>query len=218
VIDSFGDYKMTAISALKTVLVWSIAFACVGGLVGATIGVVAPEYYRTVFRRGDSRNFNALQVGVGLGVTQGVASGCAISLAVLTLLAWRDIRTARPRAESDGPNNVNPPRSWTVYALWSTVTATAVVSLAAVTFVLGGIIGQQQLYQSWTDQKLAKLAIILESRAYEGVEADYSSAAQVYLIGKVKDTSTRDALRNQLVITFGTSEADEMIWRVDVAQ
>lgn len=58
------------------------------------------------------------------------------------------------------------------------MTATAVVFVATVTFVHGGIIGQQQLYQSWTDQKLAKLATILESRAHEGVEAEYSSAAQ----------------------------------------
>lgn len=209
---------MTARSALITVLVWSITFACVGAVIGATIGTVAPEYYRSVFRYGDLPNFNPLQVGIGLGATQGVASGIAISIAVLAILAWRDIRAARPEAEKDCPNKAHPSRSWTVHALWSVVTATSVILVAAVTFVLGGIIGQQQLYQSWTDRKLDKLATILESGKFEGVEADYSSAAQVYLTGTIKDSVTRDALRNQLVGTFGTEEADEMIWRVDVAQ
>jgi hypothetical protein len=215
---SFGDSNMTVRSSLLTVLVSSITFACVGAVVGATIGTVAPEYYRSVFRHGDSPNFNPLQVGIGLGATQGVAFGVAISLAVLALFAWRDVRAARPKQEFDGPNNAHPSRSWTVHALWGVVTATAVVFVAAVTFVLGGIIGQQQLYQSWTDRKLDKLATILESGSFEGVEADYSSAAQVYLTGTIKDNTTRDALRNQLVVTFGTEEADDMIWRVDVAQ
>ena len=214
----FGDYNMPARSALITVLVWGITFACVGGVIGATIATVAPEYYRSVFRDGDLPNFNPLQVGIGLGATQGVASGIAISIAVLALLAWRDIRAARSKADRDSQSNTHSSASWTVHSLWGVATATSVILVSAATFVLGGIIGQQQLYQSWTDRKLDKLATILESRTFEGVEADYSSAAQVYLTGTTKDSATRDALRNQLVVTFGTEEADEMIWRVDVAQ
>jgi len=209
---------MTARSALITVLVWSITFACVGAVIGATIGTVAPAYYRSVFRHTDSPNFNPLQVGIGLGATQGLGTGIAISIAVLALLAWRDVRAARPTAEADSPHNTRPSSSWTVHALWGVATAASVTLVAAATFVLGGIIGQEQLYQSWTDRKLDKLATILESGEFAGVEADYSSAAQVYLTGTIKDNASRDALRDQLVVTFGTDEADEMIWRVDVDQ
>jgi hypothetical protein len=209
---------MTVKTSLVTVLLWGIAFACVGAAIGATIGTLAPEYYRSVFRHGDSPNFNPLQVGIGLGATQGIASGAAISIVVLALLAWRDVRAARATTGKDCPNNSHVSRSWTVHALWGVVTTMSVILVAAVAFVLGGIMGQQQLYQSWTDRKLDKLATILESDEFKGVEADYSSAAQVYLTGTIKDSATRDALRNQLVVTFGTDEADEMIWRVDVAQ
>ncbi len=209
---------MTAKTALATVLVWGIAFAFAGAVIGAAIGTVAPAYYRSVFRHGDSPNFNPLQVGIGLGATQGVASGVAFSIALLGLLAWRDIRSGRPETGEGRPHNLHRSRSWTVYALWGVATATSVIVVAAVTFVLGGIIGQQELYQSWTDRKLDKLATILASDEFTGVEADYSSAAQVYLTGIIKDDATRDKLRNQLVVTFGTDEADEMLWRVDVAQ
>ncbi len=213
----FGAPNVTARSALTTVLVWSVTFACVGAMIGAAIGTVAPEYYRSVFRLGDLPNFHPLQIGIGLGATQGVASGVAISLAVLALLAWRDVRITRP-AENDFPRNTHQSTSWTIHTLWGIATATALILVAAATFVLGGIIGQQQLYQSWTERKLGKITKILESGQFKGVEADYSSAAQVYLTGTIKDDATRDALRTQLVVTFGTEEADEMIGSVDVAQ
>ncbi len=88
----------------------------------------------------------------------------------------------------------------------------------AATFILGGVIGQQQLYQTWTERKLEGLATILRSADFEGVEAGFSSAAQVYLTGTVTDNAVRKKLHEQLVVTFGTEEADEMIWRVDVAR
>jgi hypothetical protein len=40
---------------------------------------------------------------------------------------------------------------------------------------------------------LEKLATILDSGEFEGMEAHYSSAAQVHLTGTIKDNATRDA-------------------------
>ena len=74
---------MTARNALAAVLSGGIVFACIGGATGALIANVAPEYYRTVFRYRDLASFNPLQVGIGLGVTQGIWAGVAISFAVL---------------------------------------------------------------------------------------------------------------------------------------
>lgn len=72
--------------------------------------------------------------------------------------------------------------------------------------------------KTWTERKLDRLATILQSDDFDGVGADYSSAAQVYLTGTIKDNAARDALHEKLVVTFGTEEATEMIWRVDVAR
>jgi hypothetical protein len=209
---------MTSGTALRTVLLWSVIFLCVGSAIGATIGVVAPEYYRSVFRGGHLPEFNPLQVGIGLGATQGVVSGVVISIVVLALLAWRDIRSVRPGTDGDAPIRDLRSGTWSVHVLWGVVTAMSVLIISAATFILGGIIGQQQLYQSWTERKLDKLATILQSNEFDGVEADYSSAAQVYLTGTIKGNAARDSLREKLVVTFGAEEADEMIWRVNVAR
>lgn len=209
---------MTPKTALVTVLLWGVIFACVGSAIGAAIGVVAPEYYRSIFRDGHSPEFDPLQVGIGLGATQGVASGAAISIVVLALLAWRDIRSARPVMDSDAPIKDLRSRTWSVHVLWSVGTVMSVLLISAATFILGAVVGQQQLYQSWTERKLDRLATILPSNEFDGVEADYSSAAQVYLTGTIKDNAARDSLRDKLVVTFGTEEADKMIWRVDVAR
>ncbi len=209
---------MTTKTALLIVLLWGIIFACVGSAIGAAIGTVAPGYYQSIFRDGYSPEFNPLQVGVGLGATQGVVSGVAMSIVVLALLAWRDIRSSRPAMDSDAPIEDSRSRTWSVHVVWGIVTGVSVLIIGAATFILGAIIGQQQLYQSWTERKLDKLETILQPKEFDGVDADYSSAAQVYLIGTIKDNVSRDSLHDQLVVTFGTEEADEMIWRVDVAR
>ncbi|MEQ9587975.1 MAG: hypothetical protein RJS97_08475 [Parvibaculaceae bacterium] len=209
---------MTTKTALTTVLTWAVVFACVGCTMGAMIGVVAPDYYRTVFRGGESPDFNPLQIGVGLGVTQGAASGIAISLVVLALLAWRDIRCRNPAFDNNAPATDSQSQTWSVHVLWGIAAAMSVVIISATTFVVGGVVGQQQLYQAWTERKLEGLATILQSDDFDGVEADYSSAAQVYLTGTVNDNAVRDKLHEQLVIAFGSEEAGEMISRVDVAR
>lgn len=209
---------MTTKNALITVLAWGVIFACVGSAMGAMIGAVAPEYYRSVFRVGHSTEFNPLQVGIGLGATQGVSSGIAIAIIVLALLAWRDVRFARPAINSDTPRKGLPSRTWSVHVRWGVATAMSVLVISAATFIVGGIVGQQQLYQAWTERKLDRLATVLQSKDFDGVEADYSSAAQVYLAGTIKNNAARDSLHDILVVTFGEEEADEMMWRVDVAR
>lgn len=49
--------------------------AAAGAGIGWVLGTFAPGYYRTVFRCGDSPEFNPVQVGVGLGLTQGLGPG-----------------------------------------------------------------------------------------------------------------------------------------------
>ena len=208
---------MTTKSALTTVLLWGVVFACVGSAMGAMIGAGAPEYYRSVFRGGHSSDFNPLQVGIGLGATQGIAAGLAIAIIVLALLAWRDIGSARPAIDRDTPRGLRSP-SWSVHVLWGVATAMSVLIISAATFIVGGFAGQQQLYQVWTERKLVRLAAVLQSKEFEGVEADYSSAAQVYLTGTIKDNAARGSLHDKLVVTFGAEEAHEMIWRVEVAR
>lgn len=208
---------MSARGAFISVLVASITFACLGALTGATIGKVAPDYYRAVFLHGNLPEFNPIQVGTGLGAIQGFAAGIAISILVLAILSWRDIRIASIHSGMDSPAHARSSNRWTVHILWGIATSGIVVLVAAAAFILGAITGQQQLYSSWTERKLDKLALILDSGNFAGVEAGHSSAAQVYLTGTLKDSETLDTLRNQLESTFGTEETEQILRNVEVS-
>jgi|APTNR8051073442_1049403.scaffolds.fasta_scaffold32683_2 hypothetical protein len=49
-----------------------------GGLVGFYLGRFTPDYYRAVFDVPESAPFDAVQAGVGLGVSQGLVAGSVI--------------------------------------------------------------------------------------------------------------------------------------------
>lgn len=209
---------MTVRSALIVVLIGCIAFACVGAMMGVTIGTLAPGYYRFALGLDDSSDINPLQVGIGLGIVQGATSGIVISLVVLGMLVWRDTCAARPKAEAGGFVKNQVPRSWSVHVIWGIATIISLVLVGTVTFVLGAIIGQQSLYQSWTGQKLDKIATILNSGDFNGVRAECSSAGQVYLKGMIEGNATRDELHQKLAAAFGVDEADQMTSDIYVVQ
>ena len=83
---------MTMRRAFLIVAGSAAACAAVGAGIGLALGTFAPGYYRTVFRYGDSPEFNAVQVGVGLGLSQGVAAGLAVGCVVVLAVTWYDIR------------------------------------------------------------------------------------------------------------------------------
>jgi hypothetical protein len=65
-------------------LVWvSTAFGgIVGTLVGWLIGTKAPNYYVTVFDAVGEAGFNPVEVGIGLGATQGMLAGFLAGISI----------------------------------------------------------------------------------------------------------------------------------------
>jgi hypothetical protein len=63
-----------------------------GGIIGMLLGVCAPDYYRGVFRAHDVPGFDPLQVGLGLGVSQGIPLGLAAGAVVLIVMTWYNSR------------------------------------------------------------------------------------------------------------------------------
>jgi hypothetical protein len=207
---------MTAIKALKIVLLWGITFALIGGVIGATLGTFAPEYYRSVFHAGRSRDFHPLQVGIGMGVTQGLAIGVALALGVLALLVWRESRHGGSGTSSESKVTTSGLRGWWRSALWGGVTCLSVLVFSFAAFILGGVLGQVALYQTWTEQKLERVATILDTQEFPNVHSNHTSDAQVYLSGTVRNQAKRQALHEKLVFTFGSEDAEEMLSRVEV--
>jgi hypothetical protein len=150
-----------------------------------------------------------------LGATQGFAAGVVIALVLLALQAWRQNRSERTRVECEPASGARKTRHWTWTALWLVVSSLAVVVSGGVSCLAGAILGQQQLYQRWTDQKLREIATILEPGTFPHVRAGYSSAAQVFLTGHVSSEAELESLREKLIAAFGTREAQEILRMVD---
>lgn len=55
-----------------------IGGSILGGVVGYFLGKWTPEYYRAVFDVAEAENFNAVETGVGLGVSQGLVAGAVL--------------------------------------------------------------------------------------------------------------------------------------------
>ncbi len=107
-------------------------------------------------------------------------------------------------------------RWWIVHLVWASASTLLLIVVAMVAFVLGGILGQSQLYESWRVRKIDKLSSILNADEFSHVNVESSSAAQVYLSGTVSDGETLDSLELQLIDSFGRDEAEEMLWRIDI--
>jgi hypothetical protein len=74
---------MTRVQSLITVIVSALVFGFLGGIIGFGLGRLTPGYYRAVYSRGDWHSFNPVEVGLGLGLTQGFAGGAVIGILLL---------------------------------------------------------------------------------------------------------------------------------------
>jgi hypothetical protein len=79
---------MTTARGFLTILLGGLAFALGGGLIGLTLGVVLPGYYRAVFSSGREPWFDPIAVGLGLGLTQGLILGVVAGAVVVLAVAW----------------------------------------------------------------------------------------------------------------------------------
>lgn len=66
----------------------ALIFGFLGGVTGLCIGVVLPDYYRSMFRGVDFRTIDEWRLGMGLGITQGLVAGVVIGCVTLLATAW----------------------------------------------------------------------------------------------------------------------------------
>jgi len=210
---------MTLKRAIIIVVLAGIVCSGIGGAIGWLLGIFAPEYYRTVFSGGEDPGFDPVQMGLSLGLMQGLIAGLVIAGGVIGLLIWRDSFKARLAQDPD-IGYISAARSRAVFwiVLWCLVLVISVAFCSTVAFVVGGITGQQQLYQRERFDKLDKLNDILKDNEYPDVQPQSGSADLVFLHGSVKDQATYDQLREELVFTFGTETAEDMLRLVDVKE
>lgn len=91
-----GD-SVTLTKAVLFVLGMAAGGAFLGLALGAFLGAFVPEYYRSVFSRGDSPEFNPLAVGIGLGLTQGAGFGAVVGSVLIAAFYWYKVKTSAAR-------------------------------------------------------------------------------------------------------------------------
>lgn len=209
---------MSTLNALSVLFITPLLSCMAGAAIGATLGTMAPDYYRSIFPGGHSGNLNPLHLGLGLGATQGISVGLFIGLMVVGVQTWRSFPNRQALNLDGRAASFHMAGSWKVHLLWGIAAGLSILAFSAVSLLVGGILGQQQLYQTWADRKLQRLQEVLASRDYESLEPNVSSAAHVSLVGTLQNTSARDLLHTKLVLLFGTQEAEFMIRPIDIAK
>jgi hypothetical protein len=84
---------MTVVRGFGIVLCSAAGFGAGGALVGYALAHLTPAYYETVLVRGESSR-SIDQVGVGLGLTQGVLAGLVVGSVVVLAVALSARRQA----------------------------------------------------------------------------------------------------------------------------
>jgi len=74
---------MSVASGFRIVITSGIGFGAGGMLIGYILGRAAPSYYRAVFGARNDPGFDPVQVGIGLGLTQGSVCGILVGAAVV---------------------------------------------------------------------------------------------------------------------------------------
>ena len=97
---------MSVVRGIVIIVACALCFGLAGGLLGLTLGIGAPGYYRGVFRAADDPGFNPVQVGLGLGISQGLICGAAIGSVVVLAVAL-----SRRRRQKGEPIGVPAPQT-----------------------------------------------------------------------------------------------------------
>ncbi len=83
---------MTVLRGFLITITSCLGFSGLGALAGYVLAVMAPDYYRTVFDVPPNAVFNPVQVGLGLGLTQGATAGLLVGVVIVITVAWYDSR------------------------------------------------------------------------------------------------------------------------------
>ena len=83
---------MTVARGFTIVVSSGLGFGLGGAGFGFLLARLFPSYYRGVFPAGEAPWFDPLQVGIGLGASQGLSAGLAISSVVVLAAALTERR------------------------------------------------------------------------------------------------------------------------------
>jgi hypothetical protein len=93
---------MNVIKALATVVGTAVGFGVAGTGIGAFLGRFTPGFFRAVLPFRDPEGVDPLEMGIGLGLVNGLIWGMVIGVLIVAILCWRDVRISQSGGGGDG--------------------------------------------------------------------------------------------------------------------
>jgi hypothetical protein len=90
---------MNVTKAVATIVGMAAGFGVAGTAIGALLGKVAPGFFRQLLPLRDPANFNPMELGIGLGLTNGLGWGLAVGILLVAIIAWKETRLVRKEAQ-----------------------------------------------------------------------------------------------------------------------
>jgi hypothetical protein len=202
--------------ALKVMGGGIAALAAGGGLLGAVLGWVVPQYYRTVLHAGSDLGFSPMTAGAGLGFMQGAIAG----LVVGPLLALADAcNNSRKAAPADAAPK--QPIAWDEWVGCALVGALGLIFLTLaglVVLVVGAILGEGGAYhRRFLEEQQVVAPVLASDPAFAGVEIlRYSNGTGVYLMGDVESAEDLERLRKAVTEALVEAKAKATLHSVRV--
>lgn len=81
---------MNIFKALATVIGTAFGFGAAGAAIGVFLGKFAPGFYRQTIAIRDQANFDAVELGLGFGLTNGLIWGMIIGMLIVAVFAWKE--------------------------------------------------------------------------------------------------------------------------------
>ncbi len=97
---------MNVTKALTTVVGTAAGFGVAGTLIGMLLGKIAPGFFRQMLPLRDPGSFNPVELGIGLGLTNGLGWGVVVGVLLVAILAWRETRLVRKEAQGQANNSI----------------------------------------------------------------------------------------------------------------
>jgi hypothetical protein len=86
---------MNIFKALATVIGTAIGFGTTGAAIGMFLGKAAPGFYRQTIAIRDEATFDAVELGLGFGLTNGLIWGMVIGMLIVAVFAWKERRVTK---------------------------------------------------------------------------------------------------------------------------
>jgi hypothetical protein len=98
---------MNIMKALATVVGTALGFGAAGTGIGVFLGKVAPGFFRQMLPLRDPANFNPRELGIGLGLTNGLGWGLVVGVLLVAIISWKETRLVRKETQDRVKDLIN---------------------------------------------------------------------------------------------------------------